>query len=332
MISLARLCSLQRMRNTRAPQRPPSQLCPFSRAVACTQTRKHLCTIYSGLHTSTDCECAGLSRYLKALMQFRDMPSTVPLQEAYQHVLECAGTKETDLGSVLHAYFRPPGTDMEENEPADWQNSCVTAANCKTPAGRQLAKKLCTIWPHLCKKVGSLGTGDGCWRVGSVHCRCQLKGFIQVRCDEKATSTLISIPHPMIVAGSRFRELYYWDSFWTMKGLLACGMLHSAVQMVENFMYLIETFGHVPNGTRVCFCACNLASPHSSRNCKWIQWHPCASPTTVQQQCNASPCNLHMHSLNHRQPLLADILLASQPAASGRHTACIAAVCCRRTT
>ena len=33
---------------------------------------------------------------------------------------------------------------------------------------------------------------------------------------------------PFVVPGSRFRECYYWDTFWSLRGLLACGLLELA--------------------------------------------------------------------------------------------------------
>jgi alpha,alpha-trehalase len=59
------------------------------------------------------------------------------------------------------------------------------------------------------------------------------------------------VPHPMIIPGSRFREIYYWDAFWILKGLLASRMTTSAIRLVENFIHLIDAHGFVPNGTRV---------------------------------------------------------------------------------
>lgn len=36
--------------------------------------------------------------------------------------------------------------------------------------------------------------------------------------------SLLTIPSPGVVAGDRFREVYYWDSFWILQGLLVSGM------------------------------------------------------------------------------------------------------------
>ena len=63
--------------------------------------------------------------------------------------------------------------------------------------------------------------------------------------------SFIPLKHPGIfVPGGRFREIYYWDSFWIVQGLLTCGMIQSAIHMVENLADLVDRFGFIPNGTR----------------------------------------------------------------------------------
>jgi alpha,alpha-trehalase len=66
-------------------------------------------------------------------------------------------------------------------------------------------------------------------------------------------SSLLTLPHPYIVPGGRFRELYYWDSYFTMLGLVQSGRLDLTQDMVRDFAYLIDTFGHVPNGVRTYY-------------------------------------------------------------------------------
>ncbi len=63
-------------------------------------------------------------------------------------------------------------------------------------------------------------------------------------------STLLPLPHPYIVPGGRFREVYYWDSYFTMLGLQVSGRVDIIQNMVDNFAYQIDTFGHIPNGNR----------------------------------------------------------------------------------
>ena len=67
---------------------------------------------------------------------------------------------------------------------------------------------------------------------------------------EIAGSSLLPLPNPYIVPGGRFREIYYWDSYFTMLGLKQSGETEMIENMIKNFAYLIETYGHIPNGNR----------------------------------------------------------------------------------
>jgi alpha,alpha-trehalase len=63
-------------------------------------------------------------------------------------------------------------------------------------------------------------------------------------------SSLLPLPHAYVVPGGRFREIYYWDSYFTMLGLEQSDRHDLVDSMVRDFAYLIDTYGHVPNGTR----------------------------------------------------------------------------------
>jgi alpha,alpha-trehalase len=63
-------------------------------------------------------------------------------------------------------------------------------------------------------------------------------------------SSLLRLPYPYIVPGGRFREIYYWDSYFTMLGLKESGQTAMMENMVKNFGYLINTYNHIPNGNR----------------------------------------------------------------------------------
>ena len=63
-------------------------------------------------------------------------------------------------------------------------------------------------------------------------------------------SSLLPLGRPYIVPGGRFREIYYWDSYFTMLGLEQDGQHALARDMLQNFASLIDRYGHVPNGNR----------------------------------------------------------------------------------
>ncbi|MBB3472249.1 trehalase family glycosidase [Sphingomonas sp. BK345] len=66
-------------------------------------------------------------------------------------------------------------------------------------------------------------------------------------------SSALALPHRYVVPGGRFREMYYWDSYFTMLGLEADGQRPLTRDMIENFVSLVERYGHVPNGTRTYY-------------------------------------------------------------------------------
>ena len=63
-------------------------------------------------------------------------------------------------------------------------------------------------------------------------------------------STLLPLPHPYVVPGGQFLEIYYWDSYFTMLGLVESGRQDLAHGMLDDFAYIIDTYGHIPNGNR----------------------------------------------------------------------------------
>lgn len=63
-------------------------------------------------------------------------------------------------------------------------------------------------------------------------------------------SSLLPLPKSYIVPGGRFREIYYWDSYFTMLGLGVSNRYDLIESMLDNFKHLIDTYGHIPNGNR----------------------------------------------------------------------------------
>ena len=68
-----------------------------------------------------------------------------------------------------------------------------------------------------------------------------------------ARSSLLPLPHPYIVPGGRYGEIYYWDSYFTMLGLVESGRLDLVRSMLANFAAMIDRYGHVPNGNRTYY-------------------------------------------------------------------------------
>ncbi|AKC32112.1 alpha,alpha-trehalase TreA [Candidatus Pantoea carbekii] len=62
--------------------------------------------------------------------------------------------------------------------------------------------------------------------------------------------SLLSLPKSYIVPGGRFREIYYWDSYFTMLGLAESNNWNHVQNMIDNFAYELNKYGCIPNGNR----------------------------------------------------------------------------------
>ncbi len=68
-----------------------------------------------------------------------------------------------------------------------------------------------------------------------------------------AQGSLIALPHPYIVPGGRFQEIYYWDSYFSILGLQTSRRVDLIENIVNNFAHLIDQIGYIPNGNRAYF-------------------------------------------------------------------------------
>lgn len=71
--------------------------------------------------------------------------------------------------------------------------------------------------------------------------------------------TLIGLPHPFVVpsvandSGFSFQEMYYWDSYFIIQGLLATGHDDLAAGMLENLIVMARRYHIIPNASRTYF-------------------------------------------------------------------------------
>ena len=67
---------------------------------------------------------------------------------------------------------------------------------------------------------------------------------------QEGYTSFITVPRPFVVPGGRFREFYYWDTYFTMLGLLRSKETTLVTDMLDNFAALLDRQGLIPNGNR----------------------------------------------------------------------------------
>ena len=64
---------------------------------------------------------------------------------------------------------------------------------------------------------------------------------------------LLYLPHPYVVPGGRFNEMYGWDSYFIQMGLLRDSDLALAKGIADNFLYEIREYGKILNANRTYY-------------------------------------------------------------------------------
>ena len=77
--------------------------------------------------------------------------------------------------------------------------------------------------------------------------------YLERPADPYISGTKIPLPNAYVVPGGRFREVYYWDSYFTMLGLKVDGENELIKNIVDNFSFLIDSVGFIPNGNRTYY-------------------------------------------------------------------------------
>jgi alpha,alpha-trehalase len=64
---------------------------------------------------------------------------------------------------------------------------------------------------------------------------------------------LLYLEHKYVVPGGRFNEMYGWDTYFIIRGLLRAGRVELARGMVDNFFFEVEHYGAMLNANRTYY-------------------------------------------------------------------------------
>ncbi|CAJ0964094.1 unnamed protein product, partial [Mesorhabditis belari] len=172
------------------------------------------------------------SRLFSDSKTFVDMPlkeDPVKTLKEFAQLGPKAAADPVILAGFVNAHFRPPGQELIACRPDDWSDFPLSFLRIKNHEQRRWALHLHRTWRDLCRRVRD-----------------------EVRLQPELNS-LLYVPYPFIIPGGRFREFYYWDTFWIVRGLLVSEMPVTAQGVIRNLAHMVKQHGFVPNGGRVYY-------------------------------------------------------------------------------
>ena len=125
-----------------------------------------------------------------------------------------------------------------------------------------------------------------------------------VRVAEIPDEGLLYLPNPYVVPGGRFNEMYGWDSYFIILGLVEDKRTDRARDMVENFFFEIENYGAILNANRTYYFT-RSQPPFLSSMIREVYEHPTGKPLSKAWLTKAYDYAQRDYSLWTSEPHLA---------------------------
>jgi len=138
-----------------------------------------------------------------------------------------------------------------------WDTLTRSMTDCKTLVDPKLAAT--AVQPILYLPAG-YNVPESVKKMQQQDCSVQVKnlpmelhGPGEVDTNKFEPHGVLYLEHPYVVPGGRFNEMYGWDSYFIVRGLVRDGRTELARGMVENFFFEIEHYGTMLNANRTYY-------------------------------------------------------------------------------
>ncbi|RPD56072.1 glycoside hydrolase family 37 protein [Lentinus tigrinus ALCF2SS1-7] len=166
---------------------------------------------------------------------FVDKPTSKSSQEVLSAFQAITNDTEGNIVDFVDDNFRGEGLELEAVALSSFNADPAFLNNVSDPLVKAFSQTVHGFWTQLIRQTNQ-----------STLCP---EGTESGSCE----SSLIPLNHTFVVPGGRFREQYYWDSYWIVQGLIKSQLYDIVKDTLENFMDELENFGFIPNGGRIYY-------------------------------------------------------------------------------
>ncbi|KAI9310892.1 putative neutral trehalase [Dichotomocladium elegans] len=174
-----------------------------------------------------------LARLFPDSKTFVDMPTKKPLDQVLAAFDAIGGeyASKTDIKAFVLEYFDAPGSEMVHHaiSPRRLDRSPSWFSNVEDTIYRGWIDILNNAWANLTFEYDYSKLCKGC------------------------VSSILRVERPFVVPGGRFREFYYWDTYFVVRGLLLSELDELASNMILNILDFVDIYGFMPNGARIYY-------------------------------------------------------------------------------
>ena len=136
---------------------------------------------------------------------------------------------------------------------SDWDVLTRSMLRCDSIVDPKLPEAAVLYLPANFPEPDSVKQLEGACKLRVEHLPMVIQHPGQPGVEAISPQGLLFLPHSYVVPGGRFNEMYGWDSYFIILGLVRDHRIELAREMVENFFFEIERYGTVLNANRTYY-------------------------------------------------------------------------------
>lgn len=134
-----------------------------------------------------------------------------------------------------------------------WDTLTRSMTQCQSIVDPKIATQSVLYLPRDSAEPASLQALTNYCNVRVDHLPVVIDHLGQINTSNIDPPGLLYLPNKYVVPGGRFNEMYGWDSYFIVRGLLRAGKIELARGMVDNFFFEIEHYGAMLNANRTYY-------------------------------------------------------------------------------
>jgi alpha,alpha-trehalase len=134
-----------------------------------------------------------------------------------------------------------------------WDSLTRSLTDCNTVVDTKLASASILYLPADLAVPSSVQELEKRCNVKAEHLPTVITDLGEIDPSKIETPGLLYLENRYVVPGGRFNEMYGWDSYFIVRGLVRDGRIALAKGMVENFFFEIEHYGALLNANRTYY-------------------------------------------------------------------------------
>jgi alpha,alpha-trehalase len=136
---------------------------------------------------------------------------------------------------------------------ASWDTLTRTMSRCESLEDTKTEGEPVLYLPAEMAIPSSIAELQAQCRIRVEHLAAKIAGPGKIDLSKIPTEGLLYLENPYVVPGGQFNEMYGWDSYFIIRGLLRDHRLELAKGMVDNFFFEISRYGGVLNANRTYY-------------------------------------------------------------------------------